>query len=337
VNILLLAIASLLFSAELLLGPAGADPYVIETVRLPRAVGAVVGGVLLGLSGLLLQTALRNPLADPYVLGVSGVAVLTALGSYLLWRLLGMPYLGFYLGALIGASAATAALLLLASRAGILVVLMTGVLLSYASSSILQLMLLALPPEELGYLYVGLQGSFAAYPAGVPGVVAALVALAVVVVVFLNLRHVATLMHGERRRRGWAPSSPSPRIWRLGCFCHGSCLSTCCCRLWGPRRLGGCCGGMYVRFDVVKRLGDFTLEVSGELREGLTCVVGPNGSGKTTLLKILAGLLKPDKGAVEYVGVEARTYVGELYVPPDAVALEVALAGRSRFSSLPIG
>jgi iron complex transport system ATP-binding protein len=94
---------------------------------------------------------------------------------------------------------------------------------------------------------------------------------------------------------------------------------------------------MYVRFDVVKRLGDFTLEASGELREGLTCVVGPNGSGKTTLLKILAGLLKPDRGAVEYVGVEARTYVGELYVPPDATALEVALAGRSRFSSLPIG
>jgi iron complex transport system permease protein len=202
VKILLLAATSLLFSAELLLGPAGADPYVIETVRLPRAVGAVVGGVLLGLSGLLLQTALRNPLADPYVLGVSGVAVLTALGSYLLWRLLGMPYLGFYLGALIGALATTVTLLLLASRAGILVVLMTGVLLSYASSSILQLMLLALPPEELGYLYVGLQGSFAAYPAGVPGVVAALVALAVVVVVFLNLRHVATLMHGEEAAAG---------------------------------------------------------------------------------------------------------------------------------------
>jgi iron complex transport system permease protein len=202
VKILLLAATSLLFSAELLLGPAGADPYVIETVRLPRAVGAVVGGVLLGLSGLLLQTALRNPLADPYVLGVSGVAVLTALGSYLLWRLLGMSYLGFYLGALIGALATTVTLLLLASRAGILVVLMTGVLLSYASSSILQLMLLALPPEELGYLYVGLQGSFAAYPAGVPGVVAALVALAVVVVVFLNLRHVATLMHGEEAAAG---------------------------------------------------------------------------------------------------------------------------------------
>lgn len=218
---LLLAAISLLFSAELLLGPAGADPYVIEAVRLPRAVGAVVGGVLLGLSGLLLQTALRNPLADPYVLGVSGVAVLTALGSYLLWRLVGLPYLGFYLGALIGASAATAALLLLANRAGILVVLMTGVLLSYASSSILQLMLLALPPEELGYLYVGLQGSFAAYPAGVPGVATALATLAVVVATFLNLRHVAALMHGEEAAAGLGADARRAVMYVVGAAAVG--------------------------------------------------------------------------------------------------------------------
>jgi len=221
VKALLLAAISLLFSAELLLGPAGADPYVIEAVRLPRAVGAVVGGVLLGLSGLLLQTALRNPLADPYVLGVSGVAVLTALGSYLLWRLVGLPYLGFYLGALIGASAATAALLLLANRAGILVVLMTGVLLSYASSSILQLMLLALPPEELGYLYVGLQGSFAAYPAGVPGVATALATLAVVVATFLNLRHVAALMHGEEAAAGLGADARRAVMYVVGAAAVG--------------------------------------------------------------------------------------------------------------------
>jgi iron complex transport system permease protein len=199
---LLLLVIPLLFSAAVLLGPAGVDPHIIETVRLPRALGAVVGGVLLGVSGLLLQTALRNPLADPYVLGVSGVAVLAALGSYLLWRLWGLPYLGFLLGALLGAAAATAALLLLARRAGMLVVLMAGVLLSYAASSALQLALLALPPEELGYIYVGLQGSFAAYPAGVWGYVIAAAALVLVLFVYFNSRHVAALLHGEEAAAG---------------------------------------------------------------------------------------------------------------------------------------
>jgi iron complex transport system permease protein len=218
---LLLAAISLLFSAELLLGPAGADPYVIETVRLPRAVGAVVGGVLLGVSGLLLQTALRNPLADPYVLGVSGVAILTALSSYLLWRFVGLPYLGFYIGALIGALAATVVLLLLANRTGILVVLMAGVLLSYTSFSVLQLMLLALPPEELGYIYVGLQGSFVAYPAGVPGVVTALVAFAVIVAVFFNLRHVAVLIHGEEAAAGLGVNAKRAVMYVVGAAAVG--------------------------------------------------------------------------------------------------------------------
>ncbi|MEZ0319418.1 MAG: ABC transporter ATP-binding protein [Pyrobaculum sp.] len=94
---------------------------------------------------------------------------------------------------------------------------------------------------------------------------------------------------------------------------------------------------MYVKFDVYKRLGDFALRASGEVREGVTCVVGPNGSGKTTLLKILAGLLKPDRGQVEESGVFSKVYVGEFYAPPEATGLDVVLAGRTRFSGKPVG
>jgi ABC-type Fe3+-siderophore transport system, permease component len=218
---LLLLIIPPLFSAAVLLGPAGLDPHIIVTVRLPRALGAVVGGILLGVSGLLLQTALRNPLADPYVLGVSGVAVLAALGSYLLWRLWGLPYLGFLLGALLGAAAATAALLLLARRAGMLVVLMAGVLLSYAASSALQLTLLALPPEELGYIYVGLQGSFAAYPAGVWGYVIAAAALVLVLFVYFNSRHVTALLHGEEAAAGLGVDVKKAVIYVVGAASAG--------------------------------------------------------------------------------------------------------------------
>ena len=52
---------------------------VVRSLRLPRALSGFACGGLLALSGALLQVLLRNPLADPYVLGVSGGASVGAL------------------------------------------------------------------------------------------------------------------------------------------------------------------------------------------------------------------------------------------------------------------
>jgi iron complex transport system permease protein len=57
---------------------------VILDLRLPRAVNAFSTGGLLALAGVLMQVLLRNPLADPYVLGISGGAAVAALGAMLL-------------------------------------------------------------------------------------------------------------------------------------------------------------------------------------------------------------------------------------------------------------
>lgn len=63
----------------------GASPdiavEVVRSLRLPRALGAFACGGLLALAGALMQVLLRNPLADPYVLGVSGGAAVGALGA----------------------------------------------------------------------------------------------------------------------------------------------------------------------------------------------------------------------------------------------------------------
>lgn len=83
-----------LFVISLLVGPAGLDAVtsasalfseenkaatiVMREIRLPRAILGVLIGVTLGLSGAVLQGYLRNPLADPSVLGVSGAASLGA-------------------------------------------------------------------------------------------------------------------------------------------------------------------------------------------------------------------------------------------------------------------
>jgi iron complex transport system permease protein len=53
-------------------------------LRLPRALQAFVIGSMLALAGVLMQVLLRNPLADPYVLGISGGAAVGALGAMMI-------------------------------------------------------------------------------------------------------------------------------------------------------------------------------------------------------------------------------------------------------------
>lgn len=57
---------------------------VILQLRLPRAATAFITGAMLALAGALMQVLLRNPLADPYILGISGGAAVGALGAMLL-------------------------------------------------------------------------------------------------------------------------------------------------------------------------------------------------------------------------------------------------------------
>ncbi|SIT48870.1 Transport system permease protein [Paraburkholderia ribeironis] len=61
------------------LGSADVAGEIVRTLRLPRALAGFACGALLALAGALLQVLLRNPLAEPYVLGVSGGAATFAL------------------------------------------------------------------------------------------------------------------------------------------------------------------------------------------------------------------------------------------------------------------
>lgn len=57
----------------------GTEQQILWELRLPRALAAFVTGGLLALSGVIMQVLLRNPLADPYILGISGGAATGAL------------------------------------------------------------------------------------------------------------------------------------------------------------------------------------------------------------------------------------------------------------------
>ncbi len=62
----------------------GLSSDLVLQLRLPRAINAFTTGALLALAGALMQVLLRNPLADPYVLGISGGAAVAALCAILL-------------------------------------------------------------------------------------------------------------------------------------------------------------------------------------------------------------------------------------------------------------
>lgn len=85
-----------------LLNPDGSmEADVLHRLRLPRAGAAMATGALLALAGALMQVLLRNPLADPYVLGLSGGAALGALSALAVGASVLVVHLGAFAGALV--------------------------------------------------------------------------------------------------------------------------------------------------------------------------------------------------------------------------------------------
>lgn len=101
------------------------ESSVLSTVRLPRALMAVLAGAVLSASGAIYQALLRNPLAEPYTLGVSGGATLGAVAA-ISWSasrsfpafLAGAPVVS--MAALAGASATVAVIHAIARRRDLL-------------------------------------------------------------------------------------------------------------------------------------------------------------------------------------------------------------------------
>lgn len=116
-----LALATLLLAAACgssgCLTPARADAAMLLQLRVPRVLTAFVVGALLAMAGALLQVLLRNPLAEPYVLGVSGGAAAGALSAMLLAGAIGVARQNLAgVGALTGAAVAMLLLFGLAGR-----------------------------------------------------------------------------------------------------------------------------------------------------------------------------------------------------------------------------
>ncbi|MCE0505901.1 iron ABC transporter permease [Roseivivax sp. GX 12232] len=143
-------------------GAGDTDALIVSTLRVPRTlIGACCGG-LLGLSGLLMQAATRNPLAEPGLLGINAGAALAVVSALVLFGVAAPG--GMALAAFAGAMLAMVLVFGLSSLGGTgmnpVSVLLAGVTLAAMTSAVTQVLLLT-DEAAMESLLFWLSGGFA--------------------------------------------------------------------------------------------------------------------------------------------------------------------------------
>jgi iron complex transport system permease protein len=145
----------------LLTDDGSAHDRIIDELRLPRSIAAFAVGGLLALAGALIQVLLRNPLGDPYVLGVSGGASAAVLGA----MLLAVPAAWHTPAAVVGALVSTLLVFTLAHRSDDWRserLLLTGIVVAAGWSAVISFTLSLSPAAQLPGMLFWLMGDLGA-------------------------------------------------------------------------------------------------------------------------------------------------------------------------------
>jgi iron complex transport system permease protein len=168
----------------------GHDPpaTVVRELRLPRAAAAFAVGGLLAVAGALMQVLLRNPLADPYVLGLSGGAACGALAALLIGAAALVTPAAFA-----GAGVSTLLVFGLARGSGTWAptrLLLTGIVVAAGWGALIMLMLALAPDAQVRGMLFWLIGDLSGATQGGR----ALIALVAVLAIALPFARDATLL-----------------------------------------------------------------------------------------------------------------------------------------------
>jgi iron complex transport system permease protein len=186
-------------------GLEGVEEVIFYSRRVPVLAGALASSVLLAVSGMLYQVLFRNPMADPYVLGVASssfvsIVVLAYLVYYVAPVRGGLFAVGTTLAPLastLGAMVYTLVLSLLAVRTSNLQLLLVGISVGFVFTGVSMLLLSLLPADVAGYLQLSLLGSVerVSKTQATYLLLGALVAASVSA--YLSVKHLDPLMLGE--------------------------------------------------------------------------------------------------------------------------------------------
>lgn len=206
---------------------------VIWKIRLPRLLAAAVLGGALSVSGFLLQTFFRNPIAGPYVLGISNGAKLLV-GVVMVFGLrLGstLPFWGMMAAAFLGSMQVTGFVLLFARRVrSMAVLLVVGIMIGSICTAATDCLITFADEAKVASLHSWSMGSFSAISWTNLHIASAVIFLAVIGAVFLS-KPMGAYQLGEEYARSMGVSIKAFRVALIGL---SSLLSASVTALSGP-------------------------------------------------------------------------------------------------------
>ncbi|MBO4249997.1 MAG: iron ABC transporter permease [Paludibacteraceae bacterium] len=179
------------------------EQNILHAIRLPKAVTAIIAGASLSVSGLIMQTLFRNPLAGPYTLGVSsgaslGVALLTMLSAFSLQ----LSAVSIPIAAVIGASLVLLLVLAVSRKVTNNVsLLIVGMMFGSIAGALVSLMQNFANPDSLKLFIVWTLGSLSSVSWSDMQLLVPIVAVGVLFVL-LALKPLNGLLLGEDYARG---------------------------------------------------------------------------------------------------------------------------------------
>lgn len=218
IYIVLTVLLVVLFALDTCCGSIWISPFSIGTdwspverqiflnLRLPKALTALLAGAALSVAGLIMQTLFRNPLAGPYILGVSsgasiGVAFLT-MCSTMLAGMAGVGALGIAASAIIGSTIVLLLVMVVAKRVKSNVsLLIVGMMIGSIAGALVNLMQNYANPDSLKLFIVWTLGSLGGVGWSQLPVMAAIV-IAGMTVSLLLMKPLNGLLLGEDYARG---------------------------------------------------------------------------------------------------------------------------------------
>lgn len=211
----------------------GTAARILLDIRLPRTTAVLILGGALALAGYLLQTFFNNPIAGPFVLGISsGAKMAVALVMvFFMGRSIRVTSLDMILAAFVGAMISMGFVLLMSRRINSMSMLVvSGVMIGYICSAVTELVVTFAEDADIVNLHNWSRGSFSGMSWENVQVMSAVV-FAATLIVFLLSKPLSAYMMGEAYAQNVGVNL---RLLRVGIVILSSILSACIVAFAGP-------------------------------------------------------------------------------------------------------